>query len=196
MPLHSRTLWWSLATKSAPGLWWCLAEAASVIPWRWRWQRYSPPVCSTLRLWGECLWECFLSDLTLFCCESVSVFRFCMMSMTLWFVMPMLFSALMIVCHWQVCSVMACGRWVLVRVFYACESLPQQDPKTNRGIGGIKILALPFRRVSSEPRSLTCSRIVLSGVYTASPRRCQPSSSDSLTANDRVSSACRNQTLL
>ena len=126
---------------------------------------------------------------------SVSV-QICMMSMTLWFVMPILFSALMIVCRWQVCSVMACGGWVLVHVFYACESLSQQDLKTNRGIGGIKILALPFRRVSSEPRSLTCSRIVLSGVYIASPRRCQPSSPDSLTANDRVSSACRNQTLL
>ena len=110
--------------------------------------------------------------------------------------MPMLFSALIIVFHWRVCSVMVCGGWVLVRKFCACESCAQQDPNTNQGTGGIKILALPFRQASSEPRRLTCSRTISSGVYTASPRRCQPPSPDNLTASYRVSSACPNQTLV
>ena len=90
----------------------------------------------------------------------------------------------------------ACAGWVLVCVFCACDSFPQQDPKTKRGMGGMKIFSRPFRQVSSEPKRRTCSQTTPSGVYTASPRRCHPPSPDNLTASDRVLSACWNRTLV
>ena len=77
-----------------------------------------------------------------------------------------------------------------------CVALLQQEPNTNLGMGGIKIFALVFRNDSKQHSSLTCSRRIMSGVYTASPKRCHPPSPGSFTASDRVSSTCLKQTLV
>ena len=60
----------------------------------------------------------------------------CMMSSTLWFVRPVLFSVLMIVCLCLVCSNRAGCECRGGSVFGGWVSLLQQVPKTNRGISG------------------------------------------------------------
>ena len=77
-----------------------------------------------------------------------------------------------------------------------CVLLSQHEPKTNLGMGGIKMFVLFFRETSRLLRDLTCSLRISSGVYTASPIRCHPPSPGNLTANDNVSSSCLNQTLV
>ena len=77
-----------------------------------------------------------------------------------------------------------------------CVALLQQESNTNLGMGGIKIFALFFRKDSKQHSSLTCSRRMTSGVYTASPKRCHPPSPGSFTASDRVSSTCLKRTLV
>ena len=49
-------------------------------------------------------------------------------------------------------------------MFGACVGASQQDPKTFRGMGGMKILALPSRTLFKEQTNLTWSRRILSGV--------------------------------
>ena len=105
--------------------------------------------------------------------------------MTLKLVMPVLCSDLMMVCRCLICSVIACAECVLDLVFVPCVSVVQHDPKTKRGIGGIKILPLFFAIVSRQLTNLTCSLRMVSGVNTASPRRCHPPSPGSLTTRCR-----------
>ena len=74
--------------------------------------------------------------------------------------------------------------------------LSQQEPKTNLGMGGMKIFALFFRVTSRLQRDLTCSMRISSGVYTESPRRCQPPFPGNLTDKDNVLSTCLKRTLV
>ena len=139
--------------------------------------------------WMLSLCMCCLSDDVLLKGMSCALFMLWMMSRTLCVVIPVLLSVLMIVCCCLVCSASACCGWRGVWMLLLRVLLSQQEPKTNLGMGGMKIFALFFRVTSRLPRDLTCSLRISSGVYTESPRRCQPPSPSNLTAKDNVSSS-------
>ena len=80
--------------------------------------------------------------------------RHCMMSMTLWLVMPVLLSDLMMVWRCLVCSLMVCALCVSSIVLFPCVVFVQQEPKTKRGIGGIKIFPPLLPTVSAHKFNL------------------------------------------
>ena len=85
-----------------------------------------------------------------------------------------------------------CLTWCWCRVIQLCN----KSRKQNAEFGGIIIFPLFFAVDSRMLTNLTCSLRMVSGVKTASPRRCHPPSPGSLTASDKVSSACRKRTLV
>ena len=76
----------------------------------------------------------------------------------------MALSVLLMVCHCLVWSASACCGCSDVFVLVLCVLLLQHEPKTNLGVGGMKIFALFFRFISRQLRDLTCSLRMSSGV--------------------------------
>ena len=79
----------------------------------------------------------------------------------------MLLSDLMMVWRCLVCSLMVCALCVSSIVLFPCVVFVQQEPKTKRGIGGIKNFPLFLPTASRLLTSLTCSLRMVSGVTDA-----------------------------